>query len=255
MANNLFRIFTLFPEIFPGALNYSITGEALKKGLWQLETVNIRDFANDKHKTVDDIPFGGGSGMVIKPDIIANALEQTLKQTLKNQLSNTKSKPKIIYLSPRGQKFNQNKAIELAKYLEQNQEINLLCGRYEGIDQRVIDYFDIEELSIGDYIITGGEISALVVIDAIIRNLPNVLGAKESLAEESFGNGEHSQFRNLLEYPHYTRPANWRNIEVPKILTSGHHQKIKEWRLEQAISITKNRREDLYQKFIDNLKK
>ncbi len=246
MANNLFRIFTLFPEIFPGALGYSITGEALKNGLWNLETVNIRDFANDKHKTVDDVPFGGGSGMVMKPDIIANALEKTLK----DQLYNSKLKPKIIYLSPRGQKFNQDKAIELAKYLEQNQEINLLCGRYEGIDQRVIDYFDIEELSIGDYIITGGEISAIVVIDAITRNLANVLGAKESLAEESFGNGENSQFRNLLEYPHYTRPANWRNMEVPQILTSGHHKKIREWRLEQAISITRNRRKDLYQKFL-----
>lgn len=255
MANNLFRIFTLFPEIFPGALNYSITGKALKKGLWQLETVNIRDFTNDKHKTVDDIPFGGGNGMVMKPDIIASALEKTLETSPENQPNNTKSKPKIIYLSPRGQKFNQDKAIELAKYLEQNQEINLLCGRYEGIDQRVIDYFDIEELSIGDYIITGGEISAIVVIDAIIRNLPNILGAEESLNEESFGNGENSQFRNLLEYPHYTRPANWRSLEVPKILTSGHHQKIREWRLEQAITITKERRGDLYQKFIDNLKK
>ena len=225
-----FKILTLFPELFPGPLAASITGVALEKKIWSLEAINIRDFAKDERKTVDDTPYGGGAGMVLKADILADAIEKNLQ-----------SESKIFYLSPRGKTLTQKKARELA----QEKEIILLCGRYEGVDQRVLDEFAIEEISIGDYVLSGGELAAFVVIDAILRNVESVLGADESLAEESFGSKENLEYENLLEYPHFTRPAKWRGREVPEVLTSGHHKKINEWRKEKAIEITKKNRPDL----------
>ena len=225
-----FKILTLFPELFPGPLAASITGVALEKKIWSLEAINIRDFAKDERKTVDDTPYGGGAGMVLKADILADAIEKNLQ-----------SESKIFYLSPRGKTLTQKKARELA----QEKEIILLCGRYEGVDQRVLDEFAIDEISIGDYVLSGGELAAFVVIDAILRNVEGVLGADESLAEESFGSKENLEYENLLEYPHFTRPAKWRGREVPEVLTSGHHKKINEWRKEKAIEITKKNRPDL----------
>ena len=226
-----FKILTIFPEHFPGPLATSITGIALEKKLWQFSAINIRNYAKDERGTVDDAPYGGGAGMVLKPDIIADAIEKNL----------TSKKTKIFYLSPRGKVFTQKKAQELAK----EEEIILLCGRYEGVDQRVLDEFEIEEISIGDYVLSGGELAAYVVIDAILRNVENVLGADESLSEESFGSDKNPEFSNLLEYPHFTRPQEWRNRKVPEILTSGHHKKISEWRKEKAHEITKKNRPDL----------
>jgi tRNA (guanine37-N1)-methyltransferase len=231
-----FKIFTLFPELFPGPLSASITGQALAKKLWNIEAINIRNYAFDTHKTVDDVPYGGGAGMLMKPDVLAHALEK-----------NCQKNKKIYYFSPRGKVFDQEMAINLAK----EDEINLVCARYEGIDQRVIDEFEIEEISIGDFILSGGEIAAFTLIDAVLRNIDGVLGKEVSLKEESFCM-EESKF--LLEYPHYTRPASWRGLEVPEVLTSGHHKKIKEWQLEQAIKVTKEKRPDLYQKFLQNNK-
>ncbi|MBU6339669.1 MAG: tRNA (guanosine(37)-N1)-methyltransferase TrmD [Rickettsiales bacterium] len=229
-----FKILTIFPELFPGPLAASITGAALQKKLWQIEAINIRNFAKDERGTVDDTPYGGGAGMVLKADVIFDAIENSIAQ---DDVDVREKKPKIIYLSPRGKTFTQKKAEELAK----EKEIILLCGRYEGVDQRVLDEFEIEEISIGDYVLSGGEIAAYVLIDAILRNVPNVLGADESLSEESFS----GEFENLLEYPHYTKPQEWRGRKVPEVLTQGHHKKIKEWRKEQAIAITKKNRPDL----------
>jgi len=271
----LFKVFTLFPELFPGPLNCSITKKALEKNLWDIEAINIRDYATDLRKTVDDSPYGGGAGMVLKPDIIANAIEANLnefsnkssvidnliynsgdiknnhqtglydkstiysdsKQNLiqidKPLISNLKTK--IVYLSPRGRLFNQ----QIAREFAQEKQIAVLCGRYEGIDQRVIDYFKIEEISIGNYVLSGGEIAAYVFIDAILRNVKEVLGAEESLFEESFGsNNSNCEYQNLLEYPHYTKPSEWRGMKVPEILLSGHHKKISDWRKQKAIEIT-----------------
>ncbi len=218
----LFKIFTIFPELFPGALDFSITGLALKNNLWNFKAINIRDYANNIHKTVDDVPFGGGSGMVIKADVLGDAIEKNITK-----------KTKIIYLSPRGKVFNQKMAKDFAKM----EEIALICGRYEGIDQRVIDEFEIEEISIGDYILSGGEIAAFVFIDAILRNISGVLGDENSLKEESFDMKE-SEF--LLEYPQYTRPAIWRERKVPEVLTSGHHQKINEQYFTLSRNFAKN---------------
>lgn len=225
-----FKIFTIFPDLFPGPLNSSITGSALKKGLWQCSPINIRNYALDKHKTVDDEPYGHGAGMVLKPDVIANAFDKNLSK-----------KSKIIYLSPRGKIFNQ----EMARNLAQEQELAILCGRYEGIDQRVLDEYEVEEISIGDYVLSGGEIACYPFIDAILRNIEGILGGDESLREESFGSSLNCKFNNLLEYPQYTRPAVWNGKKVPEILTSGHKAKIDEWRLEEAIKLTKKRRPDL----------
>ncbi len=220
-----FKIFTLFPEAFPGILSHSVTGAALQKKLWSFEAVNIRDYAEDLRKTVDDVPYGGGAGMVLKAEVIAKAIED-------------KKAKNIFYLSPRGKVFKQ----EMAREMAQEKEISLLCGRYEGVDQRVLDEFNITEISIGDYVLSGGEIAAFAVIDAILRNVKDVLGADESLSEESFGANDYA---NLLEYPHFTRPQIWRNHEVPNVLTSGNHKKINEWRKEQALLVTKKNRPDL----------
>ena len=226
----LARIFTLYPEFFPGPLGKGLYGKALAEKIWKLETVNIRDYATDKHKTVDDTTYGGGSGMLIKPDVLANSLDNNLS-----------SREKIIYLSPKGKLFNQ----ELAKELSREKTINLICGHFEGIDQRVIEARNIEEVSIGDFVLSGGESAAFVMLDAIIRLLPSVLGNEKSVEEESFENG-------LLEYPQYTKPQIWEEKTVPDVLLSGDHAKIKDWRLSQSEAITRDRRPDLWQKYKKN---
>lgn len=225
-----FKILTLFPNLFPGPLSESVTGIALEKNLWSCSAINIRDYSKDKHHRVDDMPYGGGAGMVLRSDVISDAI---------NDVKSSKSK--IIYLSPRGKRLTQNIARDLAK----EQEIIMLCGRYEGVDQRVLDEFEIEELSIGDYVLSGGELAAYVVIDAILRNVTNVLGDANSLNEESFGGIIKGQYDNLLEYPQYTRPEIWQGRKVPDILLSGHHENIRKWRLEQAKKITQKNRPDL----------
>lgn len=221
------NILTLFPDLFPGPLGASITGRALKENKWTLNTVQIRDFATDKHNTVDDTPYGGGAGMVMKADVIGKAYHSINKPG------------RAIYLSPRGRVLNQS----LVKELAEEESLTLLCGRYEGVDQRVLDGCGFEEISIGDYVLTGGEMAAYVLLDAVIRLRPDVLGNDETTSEESFEN-------NLLEYPHYTRPAIWKDPSgkehpVPDVLAGGNHQKIKEWREEQALKLTKERRPDL----------
>ena len=226
----LARIFTLYPEFFPGSLGKGLYGKAMSENIWKLETVNIRDYATDKHKQVDDTSYGGGSGMLIKPDVLAKSLDKNLKST-----------EKIIYLSPKGKLFNQ----ELAKKLSKERTINLICGHFEGVDQRVIDSRNIEEVSIGDFVLSGGESAAFVMLDAIIRLLPGVLGNETSVNEESFENG-------LLEYPQYTKPQIWEEKTVPDVLLSGDHAKIKDWRLSQSEAITRDRRPDLWQKYKKN---
>jgi tRNA (guanine37-N1)-methyltransferase len=227
-------LLTLFPEMFPGPLGCSIAGKALNDGLWNLNTVNIRDFAINKHANVDDTPYGGGAGMVMKPDVLAGAIDSV--------------KPKkLVYMSPRGSLFNQAKSRELVEA----GDITILCGRYEGVDQRVIDEYNIEEISVGDFILSGGEIAALTVIDTCIRQIDGVLGNTSTLVEESFGDGD---FENLLEYPLFTRPPVWRDREVPKELLSGNHKLINEWRLLQAQNLTEVRRKDLWEKHLRNKK-
>ena len=224
------QIFTLYPELFPGPLNKGLYGKALSNDIWNLKIVNIRDYSSDKHKTVDDTPFGGGSGMLIKPDVLANSLDQ-----------NVKPNEKIYYLTPKGKLFSQ----KLAKKLSKEKTINLICGHFEGVDQRVIDTRNIEELSIGDYVLSGGETAALVVLDSILRLIPGVLGNDQSISEESFENG-------LLEYPQYTKPQIWEKKSVPDVLLSGDHAKIKDWRLSESEAITRDRRPDLWQKYKKN---
>ena len=243
-----FKIFTIFPDLFPQILNTSITGEALKKGLWNLQVINIRDYAFDARKTIDDVPFGGGAGMLFRVDVLYNALKNNISDS--NNSANFVKKNKIIYLSPRGKLFTQEMAQELAKF----DEISLICGSDEGIDQRIFDLYDIEEVSIGDYVLSGGEIASYVVIDAITRNIDGVLGAKESLDVESFGNQNCQEYKYLLEYPQYTRPNNFMNLEVPAVLTSGHHDNIKKWQKAAAIAITQKNRPDLYAKYLAQLK-
>ena len=221
------NILTLFPEMFPGPLGLSLSGKALAQGLWSYAPVDIRDFATDRHKTVDDTPFGGGAGMVMRADVIESALLSLPQPGRK------------IYLSPRGKVLDQT----LVKELAATPEITLLCGRYEGLDQRVLDAHGFEEISIGDYVLSGGEPAAMILMDACIRLLPGVMGNAETPDEESFANG-------LLEYPHYTRPADWTAADgqvysVPEVLTSGNHQMVKEWRLTQSKALTRQRRPDL----------
>jgi tRNA (guanine37-N1)-methyltransferase len=226
------QILTLFPELFPGPLAQSVTGRGLNNNLWSINTYNIRDFANDKHKTVDDIPYGGGSGMIMKPDVLGRAIKATFDQK------------KIIYLSPRGKLFNQ----EMARNLAKQPELNLICGRFEGIDERVIERFNIEEISIGDYILSSGDLAAYILIDACLRNIPGILNCYESLNEESFGNAQ--EYNMLLEYPQYTRPMIFDGITIPNILLSGNHQEIKKWRLAQAKKKTEQNRPDLLKRNI-----
>jgi len=221
------RVFTLYPELFPGPLDIGLYKKAREKKLWSLEVVNIRDYATDKHKTVDDTPFGGGSSMLIRADVVANSLDKNISN---------KNEP-IIYLTPKGKKFDQ---VYAKKILDKN--INIICGHFEGVDQRLLETRNIEEVSVGDFILSGGEIGAFVAIDTIVRLIPGVLGNSNSLTEETFE-------KNLLEYPQYTKPQKWEKKEVPDVLLSGDHAKIKDWRLTQSEDITRRRRPDLWEKY------
>ena len=216
-------VLTLFPEMFPGPLGHSLAGKALENGVWSLDAIQLRDFATDRHLSVDDTPFGGGAGMVLRPDVIDAAIDVVAD-----------SRP-LLCLTPRGRRFSQAEAACLAG----GDGVILLCGRYEGIDQRVIDARAMREVSLGDYVLSGGEPAALVLLDAVIRLLPGVMGAAASIAEESFSDG-------LLEYPHYTRPAEWRGRRVPDVLLSGNHGAVAAWRQEQAERVTQERRPDLW---------
>ena len=221
------QVFTLYPEFFPGPLSKGLYGRALSNKLWNLKVINIRDAATDKHKTVDDTPYGGGTGMLLKADVLANSLDQKIKKG-----------ERVFYLSPKGKKFDQ----KLAKSLSKEKSISLICGHFEGVDERVLMTRNIEEISIGDYVLSGGETAALVVLDSILRLLPGVLGNDQSSIDETFENG-------LLEYPQYTKPQIWEKKSVPDVLLSGDHSKIKDWRLSQSEAITRDRRPDLWQKY------
>ncbi len=228
------NILTLFPDMFPGTLGTSLSGRALEKKLWSYECVNIRDFATDTHRTVDDTPFGGGAGMVMRADIIESALLSAPNAGRK------------IYMSPRGKPLTQ----DLVQDLAQEDALTILCGRYEGVDQRVLDAHDFEEISIGDYVLSGGEPAAMILMDACIRLLDGVMGNNATPDEESFSNG-------LLEYPHYTKPAQWvyaqgQERSVPEILRSGHHKKIAQWRLEESQALTQERRPDICNDYKDH---
>ena len=224
------QVFTLYPEIFPGPLAKGIYGKAQNNKLWNLSVINIRDSATDKHKTVDDTPYGGGTGMLLKADVLANSLDQ-----------NVKKGERIFYLSPKGKIFDQ----KLAQDLSKEKSISLICGHFEGVDERVLSTRNIEEISIGDYVLSGGETAALVVLDSILRLLPGVLGNDKSSIDETFENG-------LLEYPQYTKPQIWEEKSVPEVLLSGDHSKIKDWRLSQSEAITRDRRPDLWEKYKKN---
>lgn len=224
------RVLTLFPDMFPGSLGQSLAGKALERGIWRLDVTDIRDFATDKHRTVDDTPFGGGAGMVMRPDVVDAALTAALQPEREGEPVGP-----AIYLSPRGRVLDQALVEELAA----GPGCVLLCGRYEGLDQRVIDARGLMEVSLGDFVLSGGEPAAIALMDAVVRLIPGVMGAAETLDEESFERG-------LLEYPHYTRPATWQGRPVPEILLSGHHEKINAWRLHQAEDVTRSRRPDLW---------
>jgi tRNA (guanine37-N1)-methyltransferase len=222
---------TLFPGMFPGPLGFSLAGEARNRGVWRLETVDIRRFARDKHRSVDDPPFGGGPGMVLRPDVVDAAI------------AGTQAPGPLILLSPRGQPLSQGRVGELAS----GPGVRLLCGRFEGVDQRVIEAHRIEELSLGDFVLSGGEPAAIALIDACVRLLPGVVGKDASLEEESFTGG-------LLEYPHYTRPQDWQGMSVPEVLVSGHHEKVRQWRKAEAEAATRERRPDLWEQYLARLR-
>ena len=224
------QVFTLYPEVFPGPLAKGLYGKALSNKLWNLSVINIRDAATDKHKTVDDTPYGGGTGMLLKADILANSLDRKVKKG-----------ERVFYLSPKGKKFDQ----KLAQDLSKEKSISLICGHFEGVDERVLTTRNIEEISVGDYVLSGGETAALVVLDSILRLLPGVLGNEKSSIDETFENG-------LLEYPQYTKPQIWEEKSVPEVLLSGDHAKIKDWRLSQSEAITRDRRPDLWEKYKKN---
>ena len=221
------KIFTLYPEYFPGPFDIGICKKAFEKKLWDLKLINIRDYADDKHKTVDDTPYGGGVGMLMRPDVVAKSLDANLDE-----------KETVYYLTPKGKIFNQ----DIAKDIVKKNKVNILCGHFEGVDQRVLDSRNIEEISIGDFILSGGEMASFVVLDTVLRLVPGVLGNLNSTKDESFENG-------LLEYPQYTKPQIWEKLSVPDILLSGDHNKIKSWRLSQSEAITRLRRPDLWQKY------
>ena len=223
------QIFTLYPDLYPGLLDIGVYKKAQEKKKWSLKIIDIRDYAFDDNQTVDDTPFGGGSGMLLKPDVVASALDK-----------NIKGKEKIIYLSPKGKRLDQKEV----KYLSKLNKINILCGHFEGIDQRLLETRNIEEYSIGDFILSGGESASFVFVDALVRLLPGVLGNANSAKDESFEN-------NLLEYPQYTKPRDWEGKKVPEVLFSGDHAKIKGWRLSQSEAITQRQRPDLWKKYLE----
>ena len=227
------RVLTLIPEMFPGALGLSLAGQGLKDGIWALETVDIRDFASDKHRSVDDAPFGGGPGMVLRPDVVSDAIDSAKE---------TDKKLPLIYLTPRGRPLDQARIRQLAA----GPGVQLLCGRFEGLDERVLDVHAHEEISLGDFVLSGGETAAIAMLDACVRLLDGVVGQPESLAEESFEKG-------LLEYPHYTRPQEWKGRKVPDVLLSGHHEKVRDWRRQQSEAITRERRPDLWARYAANI--
>jgi tRNA (guanine37-N1)-methyltransferase len=224
------QVVTLFPEVFPGVLGASLTGKALKDGLWALETIDLRSFGTGRHRNVDDTPFGGGAGMVLRPDVMAGALAAARRMA--------PAPLPLIYLSPRGTPFTQAHARRLAE----GPGMTLICGRFEGLDQRVIEAFGISEISLGDFVLTGGEIAAQALIDASVRLIPRVLGNQASVEDESFSTG-------LLEHPHYTKPADWEGRPVPDILLSGHHGRIADWRRDMAERLTQERRPDLWRAY------
>jgi len=243
-------VLTIFPEMFPGPLGLSLAGRALESGLWALDVLDIRDFARDKHRSVDDAPFGGGAGMVMRPDVVDAALaaaqqqwQQDDRESIQGQAGRKAAETApVIYLSPRGRLLTQDLVRELAA----GPGVTLLCGRYEGVDERVLEARGVLEVSVGDYILSGGEPAALVLMDAVIRLLPGVMGNEDSPDEESFGD---KGFEGLLEYPLYTRPAEWQGRKVPEVLTSGHHEKVRLWRQARAEEITRTRRPDLWARY------
>jgi tRNA (guanine37-N1)-methyltransferase len=220
-------VLTIFPEMLPGPLAHSLAGKALEAGIWQLETVDIRDFARDKHRSVDDAPFGGGPGMVLRPDVLDAAI------------AGAGGVGPLILLSPRGRPLGQERVRELAAMAG----VRLICGRFEGVDERVLEARSVEEVSLGDFVLSGGEPAAIALIDACVRLLPGVVGCAETLAEESFAEG-------LLEYPHYTRPALWQGRAVPEVLVSGDHQRVRDWRRAEAKRLTRERRPDLWRRYV-----
>lgn len=226
------RVLTLYPEMFPGPLGQSLTGRARDAGIWQLETLQIRDFATDRHRSVDDTPAGGGAGMVLKPDVVAAAIDAA-------DSGLPRADWPVLYLSPRGRRFDQAHARRLAA----GAGMTLLCGRFEGVDERVIEARGLEEVSLGDFVLTGGEIAAMALIDAVIRLIPRVLGNADSTVEESFTGG-------LLEFPQYTRPTDWEGRAIPEVLLSGHHGRVADWRRSQAERLTKERRPDLWRAYL-----
>ena len=230
-ANKMWRarVLTIFPDMFPGPLGVSLTGQALSRGLWSLQAIDVRAYAEDKHASVDDVPYGGGPGMVMRPDVVGRAVEAAKL--------GAEDLP-LVYMTPRGAPLKQ----ETVRRLAEGPGLIALCGRFEGIDQRVMDVFPGEEISLGDFVLSGGELPAMTLIDACVRLLPGVIGAEASLEEESFETG-------LLEYPHYTRPREWCGQSVPEVLLSGHHENVRAWRHAQAEEITRQRRPDLWERY------
>jgi tRNA (guanine37-N1)-methyltransferase len=235
------QVLTLFPEMFPGPLGVSLAGKALENGIWALETLDIRDFARDKHRTVDDTPAGGGPGMVMRADVVAEAIDAAVAsrppEVQEGTVAGSGDWP-LIYLSPRGRVMDQR----LARELSAARGVTLLCGRYEGVDQRVLEARNVQEVSLGDFVLSGGEVAAIAVIDAVVRLLDGVIGDPATLDEESFEG-------DLLEYPHYTRPQDFEGRGIPEVLLSGHHEKIRAWRRAEAEKLTRQRRPDLWERY------
>ena len=225
------QVLTLFPEMFPGVLGASLAGRGLEAGKWALKTLDIRDFSSDKHRSVDDTPAGGGPGMVMRADILGKAFDAAAENADPNW--------PVVYMSPRGRTFDQSEA----RRWQQAGGVTILCGRFEGVDERVLEARGVEEISVGDVVLSGGEPAAMVMLDAVVRLLPGIMGAEATLEEESFERG-------LLEYPHYTRPQTWEGKEIPAVLTSGHHGKVAEWRRERAEEITRIRRPDMWSSYV-----